>query len=101
MPLVTPTFYLRQNERGQETPGKRVYLAGNNCSFYGGWVEGAMQSGVNAAAAVLKHMALTFNDNEKVEFRDDMNALFEPNPFQEVLDELEKSSSPLRVRDRL
>jgi len=65
---------------------KRVYLAGNNCSFYGGWIEGAMQSAVNASAAVLRQMEV----EEKAEnFR--MEDLFNPNPFENVLDELENS----------
>ncbi|NET07460.1 MAG: NAD(P)-binding protein [Symploca sp. SIO2B6] len=71
------------------TAGKRVYLAGNNCSFQGGWIEGAMQSGVNASAAVLKHMDLE-GLLEPDTFR--MNDLFEPNPFQKVLDELAESN---------
>ncbi|GGA58838.1 FAD-dependent oxidoreductase [Okeania sp. KiyG1] len=65
---------------------KRVYLAGNNCSFQGGWIEGAMQSAVNASAAVLKHMQA---EGKAENFR--MDDLFSPNPFENVLDELENS----------
>lgn len=83
-----------KDEYGTVEAGKRVYLAGNNCSFQGGWVEGAMQSGVNASAAVLKHMQLTYGTEEVENFR--MDDLFKPNPFQEVLKELEKSTSPLK-----
>ncbi len=62
---------------------KRVYLAGNNCSYQGGWIEGAMQSAVNACSAVLKHMT---EQGQARNFR--MQALFESNPFQKVLEEM-------------
>ena len=58
-----------------------VYLAGNNCSYHGGWIEGAMQSGVNACCAVLKTMSLR---NQATDF-ERMEVLFAPNPFQNVL----------------
>jgi len=61
---------------------KRVFLANNNCSFQGGWIEGAMQSAVNGAAGVLKVMA----DNGEIKknsFR--MEKLFKENPFQAPL----------------
>ena len=66
-----------------QQPDKRVYLAGNNCSFAGGWIEGAMQSAVNASAAVLRHVE---QKGEAKDFR--MEALFVSNPFQNVLNEL-------------
>ena len=79
--------YQYQQALGDESSSKRVYLAGNNCSFQGGWVEGAMQSAVNASAAVLKHM----ESSGLVEnFR--MGELFEPNPFQDILEQLEGST---------
>ncbi|NKC17064.1 MAG: NAD(P)-binding protein [Gammaproteobacteria bacterium] len=62
---------------------KRVYLAGNNISFQGGWIEGAMQSAVNAVSAVLLDMS---TNGQATNFR--MNALFCQNPFQNVLDTL-------------
>lgn len=34
-------------------PWQRLYLSGCTVSFYGGWVEGAMMSGLNAATAIL------------------------------------------------
>jgi tryptophan 2-monooxygenase len=66
---------------------KRVYIAGNNVSFQGGWIEGAMQSAVNAASAVLKDMS---NKDlvEEGSFR--MDNLFEPNPFQDMLRTLDR-----------
>ncbi|ETW98613.1 flavin monoamine oxidase family protein [Candidatus Entotheonella palauensis] len=62
---------------------KRVYIAGNNCSYQGGWIEGALQSAVNASAAVLKHLS---DQGLATDFR--MQELFEPNPFQNVLEDL-------------
>lgn len=79
--------YQYQQAVGDESPSKRVYLAGNNCSFQGGWVEGAIQSAVNASAAILKHMetcGLVEN------FR--MDELFKPNPFLDILEQLEEST---------
>ncbi len=32
---------------------RKIFLAGESCSFYGGWVEGAAFAGVNAAAGVM------------------------------------------------
>lgn len=63
-----------------QTPEQRVFLANNNCSYQDGWIEGAMQSGVNAAAAVLRGMGAP-------EFR--MAPLFAGNPFTEVAAHLE------------
>ncbi|PHZ86564.1 FAD-dependent oxidoreductase [Paremcibacter congregatus] len=61
----------------------RVFVANNNCSFQGGWVEGAMQSAVNAATAVLKSME---HHGEATGFR--MNSLFQENPFNQVIQQL-------------
>ncbi|RDJ97794.1 tryptophan 2-monooxygenase [Paraburkholderia lacunae] len=33
-----------------------VYLAGDSCSFTGGWVEGALQTGINAVCAVIRSL---------------------------------------------
>lgn len=76
--------YQYANSRKEEH-SKRVYIAGNNVSFQGGWIEGAMQSAVNAASAVLKDMS---SNGQADEFR--MDDLFEPNPFRDVLDTLER-----------
>ncbi|MBL1276478.1 MAG: FAD-dependent oxidoreductase [Ectothiorhodospiraceae bacterium] len=42
-----------------------VYLAGDSISWSGGWIEGALQTGMNAAAAVLNQFCpeSLFNDN--------------------------------------
>jgi hypothetical protein len=58
----------------------RVFLANNNCSFQGGWIEDAMQSAVNAAAAVLKVME---NQGDATDFR--LDPLFAANPFEAQL----------------
>ncbi len=39
---------------GQTDPG--VYLAGDSISWSGGWVEGALHTAVNAAAAVARRL---------------------------------------------
>lgn len=81
---------------GGPEQSKRVYLAGNNVSFQGGWIEGAMQSAVNAASAVLHDMA---RNNQADNFR--MIDLFQPNPFQNVLDTLgEKYLLPQAIPDK-
>lgn len=83
----TNELVYQYHDAKEEAQSKRVYIAGNNVSFQGGWIEGAMQSAVNAASAVLKDMS----HNELVEegsFR--MDNLFEPNPFQDVLNTLER-----------
>ncbi len=36
-----------------------LYIAGDGISFYGGWIEGALQSALNAACAVLKRFEAT------------------------------------------
>ena len=33
-----------------------VYLAGDSVSWQGGWTEGALQTGINAACAVAHHL---------------------------------------------
>lgn len=38
---------------------KFVYLAGDSLSYTGGWVEGAVQTGINAACAVIRSMGGT------------------------------------------
>jgi len=40
-----------------------VYLAGDSVSWSGGWVEGALQTGVNAACAVAKRLGGTLSVN--------------------------------------
>ena len=40
-----------------------VYLAGDSVSWSGGWVEGALQTGINAACAVAKRLGGTLRDN--------------------------------------
>ena len=40
-----------------------VYLAGDSVSWSGGWVEGALQTGINAACAVTKRLGGTLRDD--------------------------------------
>lgn len=44
-----------------------LYLAGCGCSFTGGWAEGAIQTGVNAACAVISSVGGDLNDNNPLE----------------------------------
>lgn len=67
-----------QYQQIKTEPNCRVFLAGNNVSFQGGWIEGAMQSAVNAASAILKSMdAQGFIQQGSMR----MDSLFEENPF--------------------
>lgn len=45
-------FQFATAKRPEEDTG--LYLAGCGCSFTGGWVEGAVQTGLNAACAVIR-----------------------------------------------
>ena len=62
----TPHYYgaFKLNYPGQDVLNQRlyyqfldddtnIYLAGDSISFSGGWIEGALQTGMNAAAAVV------------------------------------------------
>lgn len=40
-----------------------VYFAGDSVSWSGGWVEGALQTGINAACATAKHLGATLRDH--------------------------------------
>jgi tryptophan 2-monooxygenase len=56
--LVQAAYYQFLSARTLATdPG--VYLAGDSVSWSGGWVEGALQTGVNAACAVVKRLGGT------------------------------------------
>ncbi len=39
-----------------------LYIAGDSCSWSGGWIEGALHTGLNAAAAVIFSSGGTFSD---------------------------------------
>jgi monoamine oxidase len=43
----------RQNQAADPTWDRGVYLAGDGVSFSGGWVEGALQTGIQAAASAI------------------------------------------------
>ncbi len=56
--LVQAAYYQFLSARNRAAdPG--LYLAGDSVSWSGGWVEGALQTGVNAACAVAKHLGGT------------------------------------------
>ncbi len=46
--------YIKSNTPEHDS---QVYFAGDSVSFYGGWIEGALQTGLNAASAVLISLA--------------------------------------------
>ena len=71
--------YQYNDKRYNKGTSERVFLAGNNCSYQGGWIEGAMQSAVNASSSVLRHME---EKGQAKDFR--MVGLFVPNPFETV-----------------
>jgi len=48
-------FFQFQTSRDASTD-PYIYLAGDSCSFTGGWVEGALQTGVNAVCAVIRSL---------------------------------------------
>jgi tryptophan 2-monooxygenase len=45
------------------TSDRGVYLAGDSISWYGGWIEGALQTGINAACAAAKRLRGTVREN--------------------------------------
>lgn len=74
-----------------QSKGERVFLANNNCSFQGGWIEGAMQAAINAASAVLRDLQ---GRGLAKEFR--MGDLFAPDPFQPSFEALCERGEPAR-----
>ncbi|MDX1545511.1 MAG: NAD(P)/FAD-dependent oxidoreductase [Rhodothermales bacterium] len=58
-PALQAAYYqfLTANDAAADTG---VYLAGDSVSWFGGWTEGALHTGLNAAAAVCKHLGGTF-----------------------------------------
>lgn len=56
--LAQQAFFQFQSARTPETD-RQVYLAGDSYSFTGGWTEGAIQTGVNAACAVIASLGGT------------------------------------------
>lgn len=51
-------FFQFQSAASADTD-KRIYLAGCSCSFTGGWAEGAVQTGINAACAAIASLGGT------------------------------------------
>lgn len=38
-------------------------MAGDSVSWFGGWTEGALETGLNAVAGVAKHLGATFDSD--------------------------------------
>lgn len=53
-------FFQFQDSRLPQTD-PLVYLAGDSCSFTGGWVEGALQTGINAVCATIRSLGGTLS----------------------------------------
>jgi len=49
-----------------------IYLAGDSVSWAGGWTEGALQTGLNAAAAAAKRVGATLPANSPLSQRKDL-----------------------------
>jgi tryptophan 2-monooxygenase len=47
---------LDQNRAADPDWNSGVYLAGDSVSFSGGWVEGALQTGIQAAICAIEHI---------------------------------------------
>jgi tryptophan 2-monooxygenase len=55
-------YYQFLNARSAEDKG--VYIAGSAISWTGGWIEGALQTGLNAAAAVVHSLDGEFTSQD-------------------------------------
>src|SRR5262249_10117858 len=49
-----------------------IYLAGDSMAWAGGWIEGALQTGLNAAAAAAKRVGATLPANSPLSQRKDL-----------------------------
>ncbi|WP_152654867.1 FAD-dependent oxidoreductase [Oceanobacillus sp. CFH 90083] len=50
--LLNPTLSAAQAEEGMKTPAGRIYFAGDQVSSFNGWMEGAIESGIQTAFAI-------------------------------------------------
>jgi tryptophan 2-monooxygenase len=66
-------FFQFQDSRQPETD-PFIYLAGDSCSFTGGWVEGALQTGINAVCAVIRSLGGSVVPNNPL---DDMSSPYD------------------------
>lgn len=53
--LSNALFFQYMSSKRRETD-RYIYLAGDSASYNGGWIEGAVQTGVNAACAVIRSL---------------------------------------------
>jgi tryptophan 2-monooxygenase len=78
-PLVQTLFYDFQKAGKREDTG--VYIAGDSIGFLGGWLENALQTGVNAAAGVVRSLGGTLTDEPASPFAMDPNLYnYAPDP---------------------
>lgn len=59
-------FYQFQSAK-DNNPDQGIYLAGCSCSFTGGWAEGAVQTGINAACAVIYSIGGQLRENNPLQ----------------------------------
>lgn len=60
-PFAAHAYYQFKSCMSKDTD-TGVYICGDGVSWVGGWVEGAMETGLNAAAAVVKHLGGTMDE---------------------------------------
>lgn len=60
-PTIRAAYYqfLTVNDASND---RGVYLAGDSVSWYGGWTEGALQTGINAACAAARRIGATMRE---------------------------------------
>ncbi|HEY0044165.1 MAG TPA: NAD(P)/FAD-dependent oxidoreductase [Allosphingosinicella sp.] len=83
-PLVQTLFYDFQKAGTGADTG--VYIAGDSIGFLGGWLENALQTGVNAAAGVVKSLGGTLTNEASSPFTMDPNLYdYSPDPVVATL----------------
>lgn len=60
--LIHAAYYQFQSVLDPDAD-KGLYFAGDSVSWSGGWVEGALHTGINAACAAAKHLGATLRDD--------------------------------------
>jgi tryptophan 2-monooxygenase len=69
-PLVKSAYYQYQTALSRDTD-TGIYLSGDSFSWQGGWMEGAMRTGVNAACAALLRVGGTVRENSPMDVNPD------------------------------
>jgi tryptophan 2-monooxygenase len=57
-----------------------VFVAGDGVSYHGGWVTGALTTGINAACATIEHLGGTLAPNSPLEQNTRMYEFDKPAP---------------------